>query len=120
MTKPKHKEMPCYYNKFICCSRVGKNCDKCGHNPEEHKRRVIKIRSEMFGVDCVADQVEEISAAEVEEESAPRLDVVSVTRCKDCESWKLGDDHCMNPAGLCACGYGARNNYCIFGNPRGG
>lgn len=122
MTKPKGKENACYFNDFIICERYGVNCDKCGYNPKEHKRRIVAIRAELLDTGCDADEIKEKLAAEAEEEAAaaPSLDVVSVTRCKNCEHWKRGEDYCTHPAGLCACGVMARNNYCIFGNARGG
>lgn len=36
-------------------------------------------------------------------------------RCGQCIHWKSADDHCTHPAGLCATGEKARNNYCSFG-----
>ena len=45
----------------------------------------------------------------------PAADVVPVVRCGQCIHWKSADDHCTHPAGLCATGKKARNNYCSFG-----
>lgn len=53
-------------------------------------------------------------------DEAPTIDAAPVVRCGQCKHWKTADDHCTNPAGLCATGKKARNNYCIFGERKDG
>ena len=43
-----------------------------------------------------------------------------LVRCGQCKHWKTEDDHCTHPAGLCATGKKARNNYCSFGERKDG
>lgn len=48
------------------------------------------------------------------------IDAVPVVRCGLCKHWKTEDDHCTHPAGLCATGKKARNNYCSLGERKDG